>query len=81
MAGGTRVTDQQSSIASRPEELIATRRPFADTEGRKRQPLIEERLQHSARFRLATDQNAVDVGRATRERSAKVLPVGEFAVG
>ena len=77
MASGTGIADQQSSIASRPEELIATRRAFI--EGRKRQPLIEECLQHPARFGLAPGQDAVEVGRAPRERAAKALAVGEFA--
>src|SRR5207253_9429404 len=79
MAGGTGIADQQSSVGSRPEKLIAPRRPFV--EGRKRQPLVEERLQHPARFGLATDQDAVEVGRATRECGAKALAVGEFKTG
>ena len=79
MAGGTSIADQQSSVGSRPEKLIAARRPFI--EGRKHQPFDEKRLQHPARFGLATDQDAAEVGRATRKRGAKVLPVGEFAVG
>src|SRR2546428_3660079 len=78
-AGGTGVADQQSSIAARSDELIAPRRPFA--EGGKRKPLVEERLQHPARFGLATGQDAVEVGRATRERGAKALAVGKFATG
>ena len=77
MASGTGIADQQSSIASRPEELIATRRGFI--KGRKRQPLIDERLQHPARLGLATGQDALEVGRATRERGAKALAIGEFA--
>jgi hypothetical protein len=79
IASGTGITDQQSSVTSRPEKLVTARRLFV--EGRKRQSLGKERLQYPARFGLATEQDAVEVGRTTRERGAKVLAVGEFATG
>ena len=79
IAGGTRIPEQQSSIGSRPDELVSARSPFV--EGRDLQSIDQETLQQPSGLFLAAEQDAADVGGPTPECGTKLFGVGDLIAG
>ena len=74
IAGGTRIPEQQSSIGSRPDELVSARSPFV--EGRDLQSIDQETLQQPSGLFLAAEQDAADVGVSFAKTSSESVDDG-----
>src|SRR5881628_711952 len=79
IASGTGITKHQSSIGSRPNELIAARSLFV--EGRELQSIDQETLEQPSGLFLAAEQDAADVGGPTPKYGTKPFGVGDPIAG